>query len=208
MDKINELIPTRQSLLSRLKNWEDQESWRVFFDTYWRLIYNAAVKAGLTDAEAQDVVQETVMSVAKSMPAFEYDTSKGSFKSWLLRLTGWRILDELRKRQRGIEYQKPGSHTSARTATVERIADPDGLGLKTIWDKEWETNLMEAAIERVKRKVDAKQYQIFDLYVFKQWPVARIARAFKIQPGRIYLTKHRIGILIKKELTYLRTKLI
>src|SRR5258706_14947787 len=91
MFNINELIPTRQSLLSRLKDWKDEESWRVFFDTYWKLIYGAAMKAGLSDAEAQDVVQETVISVLKSMPGFEYNTEKGSFKSWLLRLTNWRI---------------------------------------------------------------------------------------------------------------------
>src|SRR3954453_22160611 len=103
MVNINELIPTRQSLLDRLKDWQNEESWKVFFDTYWRLIYSAAVKAGLSDAEAQDVVQETVISVLKSMPGFEYNAGKGSFKGWLLRLTNWRIGDQIRKRQRGIE---------------------------------------------------------------------------------------------------------
>jgi len=44
---LTELLPTRYSLLSRLQNWEDQESWRVFFDTYWRLIYSVALKSGL-----------------------------------------------------------------------------------------------------------------------------------------------------------------
>src|SRR5882757_5840711 len=92
MNEVNELIPTRQSLLSRLKDWNDQESWKVFFDTYWRLIYGAALKAGLNDAEAQDVVQETVVSVLKSMGSFDYNTEKGSFKGWLLRLTSWRIV--------------------------------------------------------------------------------------------------------------------
>ena len=66
MNSFGEFIPTRHSLLSRLKDWNDQESWRVFFDTYWKLIYHAAVKAGLSDAEAQDVVQDTVISVMKS----------------------------------------------------------------------------------------------------------------------------------------------
>ena len=32
-------LPTRQTLLSRLKNWDDQSSWREFFNLYWRLIY-------------------------------------------------------------------------------------------------------------------------------------------------------------------------
>src|SRR5258705_5904182 len=103
MNNVGDMIPTRKSLLGRLKDWNDQESWKVFFDTYWRLIYSAAMKAGLSDVEAQDVVQETVISVFKSMPGFDYDPGKGSFKSWLLRLTSWRIVDQLRKRQRGIE---------------------------------------------------------------------------------------------------------
>src|SRR5438034_9333631 len=63
----DELIPTRWSLLDRLKDLDDQESWRDFFDTYRSLIYSVALKSGLTDAEADDVVQETVISVAKKM---------------------------------------------------------------------------------------------------------------------------------------------
>src|SRR2546428_142693 len=53
-----------------------------FFDIYWRLIYGVALRAGLTDAEAQDVVQETVISVAKHLPGFRYDPKVCSFKTW------------------------------------------------------------------------------------------------------------------------------
>src|SRR5438876_10723498 len=94
----NKLIPTRASLLARLKDWQDQSSWREFFDIYWKLIYGVARKAGLNDAEAQDVVQETMASVAKHMPTFKYDPAVGSFKAWLLKMTRWRITDQLRKR--------------------------------------------------------------------------------------------------------------
>ena len=73
-------------------------------------------------------------------------------------------------------------------------------------NEEWEKNLRDAAIERVKRQVDPKHYQIFDLYVIKQWPVTTVARTLKISAGRVYLVKHRIGNLIKKELRHLRTK--
>src|SRR5262245_50851089 len=96
---IDELLPTRQSLLSRLRNWDDQESWREFFDMYWRLIHGLAMKCGLTDSEAQDVVQETMLSVAKQMPGFKYDPALGSFKGWLLQITRRRIVDQMRKRR-------------------------------------------------------------------------------------------------------------
>src|SRR5947207_466930 len=62
-----EIIATRSSLIKRLKNWDDRASWKDFFDTYWKLIYGVARAAGLNDAEAQDVVQETIICVAKKI---------------------------------------------------------------------------------------------------------------------------------------------
>src|SRR5712692_9813138 len=91
-------IPTRKSLLIRLKDWDDQKSWQEFFDIYWKLIHAVAIQAGLNEAEAQDVVQETVISVAKKMGEFKTDPAFGSFKSWLLVITRRRIADQFRKR--------------------------------------------------------------------------------------------------------------
>jgi len=212
MQSRDEFIPTRQSLLSRLKDLGDQESWRVFFDTYWKLIYSTSVKAGLTDAEAQDAVQETVISVMKSMPNFQYDPAKGTFKSWLLRLTKWRIGDQLRKRQRGIQHQSHGGPGSAGAETADGPVDMEhhvtaGAEFDAMWDEEWEQNLLDAAVERVKKKVDPVAYQLFDLYVLKKWKVSKVANTLKVNPGMVYLTKHRIGHLIKKEIAYLRTKI-
>ena len=67
---------------------------------------------------------------------------------------------------------------------------------------------MEAAVERVKRKVDPKQYQAFDLCVVKAWSPARVARALKVNRGWVYLVKHRINNMIKKEIAHLQAKLI
>src|SRR5438309_1164194 len=99
-DEAEEYIPTRTSLVKRLKHWDDQDSWRDFFTTYWKLIYGACIKAGLNDAEAQDVVQETVIAVAKKMEDFKYDSAVDSFKGWLLYLTRKRIAMQYRKRER------------------------------------------------------------------------------------------------------------
>lgn len=200
----DEFIPTRQSLLSRLKDWNDHDSWKVFFDTYWKLIYNTAIRAGLTETEAQDVVQETVICVCKSMPTFEYNVT-GSFKQWLLRLTGWRIVDQMRKRD-GVGHSKKRIETLTGTEVMEEIADAGSLNLERNWDADWEQNLLDAAIERVKAQVDPKQYQVFDLCIFKGWPASRVAQTLGINVGRVYIAKHRINKLIKREVERLRTK--
>jgi RNA polymerase sigma-70 factor (ECF subfamily) len=200
-----ELIPTRRSLLDRLKHWDDHESWRTFFETYWMLIYNTARTAGLTDSEAQDVVQETVICVFKQMPEFQYKES-GSFKSWLLQLTTWRIKDQLRRRHRDDVLGKRVIEDAAGTAAVESVADPDGVALEKAWEEEWESTLMEAAVQRTKKKVDSKQYQLFDLYVVKKWPMSRIIKTMRVNPGNVYLAKHRVGKLIRREVQLLRKK--
>src|ERR1700751_1573386 len=95
------LIATRRSLVDRLANWGDQRRWQEFFDTYWKLIYSTARKSGLTDQEAQEVVQETIITVAKKIDKLRYDPAIGSFKGWLLQITRWRIVDQFRKREPG-----------------------------------------------------------------------------------------------------------
>ena len=187
-------------MLTRLKDWEDQESWKDFFNTYWKLIFGVAVKSGLSESEAQDVVQETVVSVAKKMHEFKYDPAAGSFKSWLLLITRRRITDHLRKHYRQVEVQEPRPKETTGTSTIERVADPALPVLDRIWDEEWTRNLMDAAIQRVKRQVKAKQWQIFDFYVLKKWPVTKVTKALGVSMAQVYLAKHRVARLIKKEL--------
>ena len=64
------------------------------------------------------------------------------------------------------------------------------------------------AIDRVKQQVKPRQYQIFDLYVVKKWPLGKITSTLGVNVGQIYLAKHRIGSLIKKEVRNLQGQLI
>ncbi len=116
------LVATRRSLVDRLVDWDDRKHWQEFFDTYWKLIYSAARKSGLTDAEAQEVVQETVITVAKKIDKLKYDPAIGSFKGWLLQITRWRIVDQFRKREPG-NAKRPRVGDDRLTATIERVPD-------------------------------------------------------------------------------------
>lgn len=214
--KTDEMIPTRASLLSRIKDWQDRESWQDFFDTYWRLIYGTARKAGLTDAEAQDIVQETVISVARNVEGFKYDPAVCSFKTWMLQLTRWRIINQLKKRRRdpgSVAADSPSfspahfRNQSEGTATADRIPDPAGIDLEAVWDEEWEKNLLAAALERLKRKVDPAQLQVFDLYCIEGWPAQKVAQTLGVGLGRVYLAKHRVGRLLKRELQALQQRM-
>jgi RNA polymerase sigma factor (sigma-70 family) len=205
--KASGLLATRRSLVERLENWEDRKHWQEFFDTYWKLIYSAARKSGLTDVEAQEVVQETVITVAKNVGKLRYDPAVGSFKGWLLHITRWRIADQFRKREPG-QAQRTRSLDDRATATIERVPDKDAIDLDAVWEREWQQNLLAAAITRVKKKVDPKQFQIFDCYVRKEWPAQKVATELRVSVGQVYLARHRISALLKKEIKALERETV
>ena len=199
-------LATRASLLERLKDLGDQDSWQQFYTTYRKLIFSFAVKHGLSGTEAEEVVQETVITVARNLPEFRYDPARCSFKTWLFNLTLWRIRDQIRKRQpeRASTHRRPGE--TDRTGTVERIPGPEGEHLTALWEEEWKKDLFERALDKVRAKVDEKQFQIFDLYALQSWPARKVARSLGVSRARVYLTKHRITALLNKETQRLRAK--
>jgi RNA polymerase sigma-70 factor (ECF subfamily) len=194
------LLPTRESLLSRLRDLDDQTSWEDFFETYWKLIYSVARKAGLNDAEAQDVVQETIVKAARKLPGFKYDPAIGSFKAWLLTITRSRIQDQFRKKA----YRKDGRYfpreEALNTPLVETMAAPDSINLDELWEEEWRQNTMNRAVERVKLLVSPKQYQMFYLHGLKAMPAREVAERLQTTPAEVYTAKYRVADLIKKEI--------
>jgi RNA polymerase sigma factor (sigma-70 family) len=198
-------IATRASLLGRIKSWDDAGSWEDFTQTYWRLIYGVARQAGLSDDEARDVVQETLLGVAKNIHEFESSPERGSFKNWLLNLTRWRIADSFRNRLPVRRALPDSADSNDRTATMERIPDP--AEFDAYWETEWKKNIFETAVARVCRRVNPKHAQIFDLYGIRHWPATKVAKELGVSMIQVYLVNHRLTKLLKTEVDYIRKKL-
>ena len=204
----NEFLPTRVSLLARLKNWDDQEGWQRFFDTYWGMIYSVACRSGLSDADAQDVVQETIVAVAKRMPDFKYDPEIGSFKSWLSKLTRRRIIDLLRKRN----YQSKGQRFAKEETLSTRIAEeqhaPTEAGLEGMWNEEWNKHVTERALEKAKRQVGAEHYQMFYYHVIKNLPAKQVVELMQVQLPEVYYAKKKVSKILQKEIEHLEQQML
>jgi RNA polymerase sigma factor (sigma-70 family) len=194
---------TRKSLIARLENWEDQRTWDEFYQTYWRLIYSVAIKAGLRQDEAFDCVQETILTIAKQSKRKLYDPEQGSFKTWLMNMTRWRINDQFRKRKKDTAMAGGEWDNDRKTSAIDRVEDPAGEVLERLWDVEWRKNVADAALARVKALVSPKQYQIFDCYVIKQWDASKVQKKLNVSMAQVYLAKHRVGSVLKRELAKL-----
>jgi RNA polymerase sigma-70 factor (ECF subfamily) len=154
------------------------------------------------------VVQDTVVSVAKKMRDFKYDPAVGSFKGWLLQLTSWRVLNQLKKRRPGEALGRSTGDDTSRTSTAARVPDPASADIAAYWERAWQRNLVDAAMERVKEKADPRQYEIFYLHVVKDLPAGQVAASLNVNLARVYLAKHRVSALVKKEVRRLEKQMI
>ena len=190
------LLETRSSLINRLKATINGESWNDFFNAYRDLIFNVARRAGLSEADAKDIVQETIVKVHKSLERFQYDRNRGSFKGWLCSVTRSRLAEHFKKQQKRIPLNQPFDDPIGNPAT--EVADPKGLELERIWDEEWQKNLIQAALTRLKRTVSPKQFQIFKCHCIDEWSVKEVCNALNVNRAQVYMAKQRVGKLFKR----------
>jgi RNA polymerase sigma-70 factor (ECF subfamily) len=200
MNQRDRIEATRHSLVARLSDREDQKTWREFFEAYWQLIYAFALRAGLREDEAHDVVQETVLCVVKNIT--KYERAGGSFKGWLLNITRWRIVDQFRLRRPGA---MPEPADTASTAPVDRLAGDGLAAFHDAWEEEWQNHRLGAALTRLKSKVSAEHYQVFDCLLQKGWSAPKTARELGVNIAQVYLIKHRLSGLLKKEIAGMET---
>jgi RNA polymerase sigma-70 factor (ECF subfamily) len=128
-----------------------------------------------------------------------------SFKGWLLYLTRKRIAMEYRRRERN--GARAAVDSGAPNLELEELPDPAAGNLESFWEEEWTRTLWNQALTRAKDQVALKQFQLFDLYVLKDRPALEVARALGVTVAQVYLAKHRISALVKKELSQLKAKL-
>jgi RNA polymerase sigma-70 factor (ECF subfamily) len=207
---------TSLNLLERLKDWSQETAWREFDHDYAPLLRNVARKAGLSDAEAKDVAQQTLIAVAQKIGAFQHNGNRGAFRAWLYQQARWRIADQFRVRGRtGRPSGRPisaGSRSSESKVDDTAVEDLKGVPLadafpladavfERLWDAEWQEHFWQCALTRVKRKVTFRQFQLFDLHVLQGLSVSESAKAAGSTIAAVYMAKSRVGRKLKREMT-------
>lgn len=202
------LEATRTSFVERLRNWRDDVAWAQFMARYGRLVRHVAIQAGLRPEEAEDVVQETVSSVARKMPEFDYDRDRCSLEGWVRHVTQLRIKDQLRRRLPvgGVEPERGRANTdSVGTGWLNSLPDPRQDSRRdAAWDAAWRQTVMERALDRLQLRVSPAHYQLFCLSVIDGRPGPEVARTLGVSLASVYVVRHRVLRLLRAEIEKMR----
>lgn len=192
-------LQTRASLLKRLRDLDDAESWSEFYRTYERAVRGLARKRGLSEAEAEEVAQEVFQRIAATIHNFEPTPRTGAFRRWLYQLARWRADDKLRERRRAGTHEPLVEHTTTGPhCLAPRFAAPDDI--EAALEADARRKLLNVALERLRHRISPRDLQIYRHLVAEEWPVSRIASFFRIAAPSVYVIRHRVGRLIRTEI--------
>jgi len=186
------LPTTDPQLIADLKDWSADASWQKFYREYGPKIRVLALRSGLPPEDADEVVQETMLKVARHLPSFQYDRELCRFRTWLNQIVNQRILACLRRRQRRLLTE------AALTALAEVC--PAAVGISNAPQSENDVALIELALTRVRAGVPPRQWQIFESYVLHGLPVGEVARIHGTSSANVYLIRHRLAKRLQQEI--------
>lgn len=185
---------TSPTLLGRLRqNPTDQEGWALFVRRYGPRIYGWCRRWNLQDADADDVTQLVLATLAQKMSGFTYDPTR-SFRAWLKTIAQHAWSDFMAGKQRA-GLGSADSHVAELLQSVEARDD-----LVARLDAEFDHELLEEALARARLRVEPHTFEAFQLTAVAGMSGADAARQLGLPVATVFKAKSRVRKLVRDEL--------
>lgn len=180
---------TRASLLSRVRDPSNAAAWREFDKKYRDLIVRYCRARGLQPTDAEDIRQLVMISLSKALRSFEYQPSRGRFRSYLGRSVRNAIFEQ---KARPNHRHQPLDSTVMATQPAEDAGEADDL-----WEREWMDHHYRLAMESIRETFDAKSIEVFDRLLEGEG-VESVAAAFDMSTQAVHKVKQRVRNRMKE----------
>jgi RNA polymerase sigma-70 factor, ECF subfamily len=184
---------TRQSLLIRAQAG-DEESWKDLDDLYRPFVSNWLRQQNLPESDRDDLTQEILVSVAKSLPSFQHPGRPGAFRSWLRAIAANRLSDYWRSR----EPRAPLSGSSEVAQLLNELADPESA-LNRLWEEEHDRYVLRCLFDLVAQEFEQNTFQAFRRLALDDATGAEVAAELGMSVGAVYVAKSRVLQRIRAE---------
>jgi len=183
--KLSGMFQTPATLLERVRNVQDTESWGEFVALYEPLLLSYVRGRLAPDTDAQDIVQNIFITLLRVMPTFELDRLRGRFRSWLWRITMNAIIDDARRQRR---------HKAGRSPWTENVADnvPDRDEPDEEWLKAHRRRVLQHVLSLVRGRTQAKTWLCFEQHVLQGRGCIEVAMETGITANAVCANSSRV----------------
>ena len=188
---------TRLSLVARLRDARDSAAWADFVRLYAPAVYRFARRHGLQDADAADLTQDVLRSVAGAGDRLVVDPTRGTFRGWLFTLAHRRLYDFLERKRR----HTPGTGDTAMQQVLQEQPD---RAEEERWNHDLERETFRWAADRVRPTVAETTWQAFWQTAVEGKSGQEVAAGLGLSVAAVYLARSRVMVRLKAEVASLK----
>jgi RNA polymerase sigma-70 factor (ECF subfamily) len=177
---------TRASLILRLRESDDAAAWEEFVGIYRPVIVRLAAARGLQQADADDLAQQVLLSVARKVPDWESDPQRAQFRTWLGRVVRNAALNILSRKK----LERGAGGTSALVLINGQVADE--CDDPAVFDLEWRREAFRWAADQIRDEFQPTTWQAFWLTAVDGISAAEAARRTGKSLGAVYVARTRV----------------
>ena len=172
---------TRSSVIRAVSDTGNQAAWQRLFDLYAGFIFSIARSKGLSEDDADDVLQVVFSDLARNLPTFQYDRAKGKFRSYLTERNRDAALKDVLE-------TKPG--------------DDNGFS-----EREWQAAALEEALRRIKPEVRPDHYAAFVASAVDGQDTETVMKLYGISRDNLYQIRARLTAKLRETAAKVREEM-
>ena len=180
---------TRPSLLIRIKDSDDVEAWREFYELYSPLLYSFARQRGLSHDEAEDIRSSCYETIVRHIKQFNYAEEKTGFRAWLRTMVLRRVIDfQRKKRPQELSWQRLDG------IPVDQSSAEDD------WEKAWRLHHLKYCVALVGKRVQPTSFEVFRLLTDDELTVSQVCDRMGMNPAQVHKIKSRCLDMVRQEM--------
>ena len=174
----------------RIRNSDDRDAWDEFLDLYTPIVRAYCFQRRIQEADVDDIAQDVMSGVAKSIRSLQYDASKGRFRAWLGTVVANRIKTFINRNQ-----YRNGKVTIDQSVSDGQYADPD-----SDWVAIFSERILHVACNRIRCDFANQTWECFQATWVRHEPAADVAKNLGIPVHSVYVNKSRVLGRLKAEI--------
>ena len=174
---------TTTALLQGLHEAGNEAVWEEFHARYRPIILAVARRLGLSDDDAADVAQETLIRFVQEYRRGRYDRARGRLRAWIIGIARLRVADVYRAKARRRQYRG--------NSAIEGL--PDDHAMSHIWEEECRSEILRQALMELREvtQLDERTIDAFEALVLREDAPAVVAEQQGMAIASVYKAKQR-----------------
>ena len=185
---------TSLSLLNRARLDVTDESWQKMDEIYSALLRSWLTRFDVASADAEDLVQEVLLTLSRELRHFEHSGRSGAFRNWLRTILVHRLRDFWRSRK----YRPAAIGGSTWAEKLDQLAD-ESSDVSREWNLEHDRYVMVRLLDTVRPHFEPKTWEAFHRQMFERERADAVAAELGMPLNSVYVARSRVLSALRRE---------